>query len=261
MRLYNNAELYIYSMKCFTLRFFYSWLSLLPLLFSLAISWKFQAEFGIPRVDGSVWSVGPLVSEGFVAAYIFFYLKKKQDITIAELTKVALESLMLITVWIVWLAPIIWNYKHVAELDHYIKLSILYWITFFTFFVIGIFGVRNFSKLKGIYHESDLNLYPELALFFPDRIGFCRINHDREKGYYSFCFQTSLEMQKYFFDKVKHDAETDGWILENSSMHSVSFRKSLYPSPPAYYDHLVTLTMDRDTGEIIFVMEPFYLKK
>ncbi len=119
-------------------RFFNTWIVLGIILLHLAFSWAVNARFAIPRVDGSVWgNSGVFVLTG-LAGNSAFLLLKKRCMTTGEAIKAAIEVLILMVVWIVWLAPHIWDYTHVVEIDRYLKVSIAYWFAFAYSFAIGV---------------------------------------------------------------------------------------------------------------------------
>ncbi|NEO87952.1 MAG: hypothetical protein F6J87_27390 [Spirulina sp. SIO3F2] len=78
----------------------------------------------------------------------FLFGTKKHRVTMGEVIKVALESLVLFTIWIVWIAPQIWHYTHSVELNRYFQLSLLYWTSFMIPFIIGAVARREGIRIQ-----------------------------------------------------------------------------------------------------------------
>jgi len=106
--------------------------------------------------------------------------------------------------------------------------------------------------------EADLARYQELQIFLAGRTTFRGLFHDLDTNFYSFAFKTSLGLPKQFFDKVVVAAKHAGWRLQDCLEKSCSFRKKSDAYPAATHDDLVTLTLDSETNEIIFLMRPDY---
>lgn len=100
-------------------------------------------------------------------------------------------------------------------------------ITFMFLLMINTIGCQKHDSPK----EEDLEKYPELKIFSPNRTTFQGEVSDLDVGIFSFYFCSSFKTPKDLFHIVDENANKDGWEIEKVGIYGRSYYKNLKRSP------------------------------
>ena len=94
------------------------------------VLWALRAKFGLMEPDGSISSNSILFSLAGLNCTNLFIWAKGRTMTRREVAVVVVGSLGVLAVLIVWVAPWIWGYRDVVELERYLAESMWHWMLF-----------------------------------------------------------------------------------------------------------------------------------